>query len=78
MKLAQFEKVQCYSSRPRKGAWIEICWERPFSNRKACRPRKGAWIEIRIRTRKMVRLWSRPRKGAWIEMMESTSSPRWR
>ena len=56
------------SSRPARGAWIEIM---PFKFSQTpdwSRPARGAWIEICVKMQVVGKYRSRPARGAWIEM----------
>ena len=64
------------TSRPARGAWIEIRRATTNACRDGSRPARGAWIEIRNAPASSASPYpSRPARGAWIEM--ASSCGRW-
>ena len=57
------------TSRPSRGAWIEIVQDRGLCVGEESRPSRGAWIEIPIELLSLsFTAASRPSRGAWIEI----------
>ena len=60
-----------YTSRPSRGAWIEIRLAALTEIKSWSRPSRGAWIEISdYGACWRLGCWSRPSRGAWIEMSD--------
>ena len=51
------------TSRPARGAWVEICVERLLSLLLRSRPTRGAWVEIRRRCLLRKKALVAPREG---------------
>ena len=56
------------TSRPTRGAWIEIAGRALTCRITMSRPTRGAWIEMHNRRENIRGGASRPTRGAWIEM----------
>ena len=61
-------KLACCTSRPSRGAWIEINMGIGYELEPESRPSRGAWIEIFQVILCEPSKQSRPSRGAWIEM----------
>ena len=59
------------TSRPTRGAWIEICESMSVKHIELSRPTRGAWIEINLCRLAHDVTPSRPTRGAWIEICET-------
>ena len=57
------------SSRPARGAWVEIRLKDDFIGHDLSRPARGAWVEILYSSFSFILLPSRPARGAWVEIL---------
>ena len=57
------------SSRPARGAWVEILLPDIVNVGKQSRPARGAWVEMREGRDNRSTELSRPARGAWVEIL---------
>ena len=66
--------MEAFTSRPARGAWVEMNWTARQTPTRWSRPARGAWVEIGLEVGDKFPSPSRPARGAWVEISDGTIS----